>query len=551
MIMKNMISNIKTLAVLLIAGAAFTACSSDDDIIEQPANPMEPKTYTMTIQAAKGDDAAVTRGLYRDGEGASAPIKVNWKGTEKVRVVQDGNVIGTLSAAMSSNESTMLTGTVTGFTIGHAVGFYLLADENGKMDYTGQKGALLDENGTVNIEDNYDFASYELTGPDCMEAFTTTDGSKIVPKDGVYIPFTSQQAIVRFELKKATNNLETEWGDLFATKFIVTDKNTGNKLVQNIDTKTGTKTYGHVILTPNNATSSAYNVALNLDNNSDIRLFASDNEGNLYTYEKSNVTFEKGKYYKVVVKMHKCSKFPLKDITSEDTQFTGWYIGTSGETGDDENYAYKLWGSSVKGVIAYVGKVPGYFDNFLAMAMHDTKANGEEGSVGMTWTDALNEVGNYAASHPIVIGSTTYATSSHGSSAYDRVEYHVKVHDTDPGPDTYPTNTATGAARQGWRLPTVTDWRYVFEGLCGLPSATDPVGITQNRGPYAEKTATLYSTLNSKARNMVESGCYWTGSDESDTRAWYFSFNQESSGVKGFFSLNKEDSYYVRPVFAY
>ena len=43
--------------------------------------------------------------------------------------------------------------------------------------------------------------------------------------------------------------------------------------------------------------------------------------------------------------------------------------------------------------------------------------NGEEGSVGMTWTNALNEVGNYANSHPIVIGSTTYATSSHGSSS--------------------------------------------------------------------------------------------------------------------------------------
>ena len=183
--------------------------------------------------------------------------------------------------------------------------------------------------------------------------------------------------------------------------------------------------------------------------------------------------------------------------------------------------------------------------------MHDTRANGEEGSVGMTWINALNEVGNYANSHPIVIGSTTYATSSHGSSAYDRVEYHVKHNDTEPEADTYPTNTATGDARKGWRLPTVTDWRYIFEGLCGSPSATDPVGVKQNRGPYAENTATLYSTLNSKARNMVESGCYWTGSDEADARAWYFSFNQESYGVKGFFSLNKEDSYYVRPVFAY
>ena len=206
------------------------ACSSDDyAITEQPENPTE-KTYTMTIQASKGDDATM-RGLYfADGEN-SKDLRVNWNGKEKIRVVQNGAVIGTLSAALSSTKSTTLTGTVTGFQVNQAIGFYLLADENGKMDYTGQKGAMLDDNGTGNIEENYDFASYELTGPQCMEAFTT-DGSNIVPKDGVYIPFTSQQAIVRFELQKSNGS------DLYATKFIVTDKNTG-KLVQSIDAKSG------------------------------------------------------------------------------------------------------------------------------------------------------------------------------------------------------------------------------------------------------------------------------------------------------------------------
>ena len=149
-----------------------------------------------------------------------------------------------------------------------------------------------------------------------MEAFTT-DGSNIVPKDGVYIPFTSQQAIVRFELQKSDGS------DLYATKFIVTDKNTG-KLVQSIDAKSGTKTYGQVALTPNNNTSWVYNVALNLeDNTSDLRLFALDSDGNLYTYEKSGVTFTKGKYYRVKVKMESRDKYPLKDITPVDKQFIG------------------------------------------------------------------------------------------------------------------------------------------------------------------------------------------------------------------------------------
>ena len=526
------------MAAALIFGTAACSSSDDDIVNEQPVNPTEPKTYTMTIQASKGDDNT-TRGLYRDGEGASAPIKVNWKGTEKVRVVQDGNVIGTLSAAMSSNESTTLTGTVTGFAIGHAVGFYLLADENGKMDYTGQKGALLDENGTVNIEDNYDFASYELNDAQSQEAFTTTDGSKIVPKDGVYIPFTSQQAIVRFELQKS------DGADLYATKFIVTDKNAGNKLVQSIDTKTGTKTYGHVILTPNNATSSAYNVALNLDNTSDIRLFALDSDGELYSYEKSDVTFTKGKYYKVAVKMHKCSKFPLKDITSEDTQFTGWYIGTSGIDGDDENYAYKLYSSSVKGVIAYVGKVPGYFDNFLAMAMHDCDKNGNDGAWLDGWSAYAHYISSYASNHPLVIGSTTYTASFINEDNNNYFTYDEVASNTESASNT------SNSTRKGWRMPTVTDWRYIFYGLCGSPSPTDPAGIA-DKGALGSSNplTTLNADYQGYHANLQEDKYYCTSSGvPGENNVWYIRFLTSAPQTTKYNKTGYNGC--LRPVFAY
>lgn len=543
-----------SIAALLMAGAVFTACSSDDELLnEQPVNPTEPKTYTMTIQAAKGGDEATTRGLYKNGEGASAALNANWNGKEKVRVVQDGKVIGTLSAAMSNGDNghkTTLTGTVTGFVVNHDVGFYLLADEDGKMDYTGQCGALLDDNGTGNIEDNYDFASYELTGAECMEAFKI-EGSTVVPKVGTYIPFTSQQAIVWFDFTYYDST------PLYAKQLIVSDKNSG-KLVQSIDTKTGiktssTKTYGPLTLTPVNNTVSGFNVALNLDGASDIHLRVVDSNDKLYYCDKANVTFEKGKYYRVTAKMRPYYFKKLSEITPENKEVVGWRIAQP-KTGD-EAFAYdpneiSFPGAKDYGVIAYVGTVPGYFNNFLAISLYDTKADGEEGSVTMLWTDAMNEIGNYAAKHSIRIGSTYYNTSSHGSSAYDRVVFYYP-HETGNPSESYPSNTATGAARQGWRMPTITDWRYIFEGLCGSPSATDPVGITKNSGPYAENTATLYSTLNSKVGNMVESGSYWTGSDESDTYVWFFDFNQGSSGTKGFFYYVKGNPQYARPVFAY
>lgn len=543
-------SSIKTLAALLMVGAAFAACSSSDDsIIEQPVNPTEPKTYTMTIQASKGDDAT-TRGLYfADGEDRKN-LRVNWNGTEKIRVVQDGKVIGTLSAAMSSDESTTLTGTVTGFQNNHDVGFYLLADEDGKMNYTGQKGAVLEENGPGNnIEENYDFASYELTGSDCMQAFTT-DGSNIVPKDGVYIPFTSQQAIVRFELQNSDGD------DLWATKFIVTDKNTG-KLVQSIDAKNGTKTYGQVALTPNNTKSWVYNVALNIDDNtSDIRLFAEakDEYGNpeLYVFEKSGVTFTKGKYYRVKVKMHRCTKFPLSQITYEDTQFKGWYIGSTIADGDTENCAYQFGGSGVNAVIAYVGKLPGYFDNFLAISKHDSKIDGTDGREvnGSNWrTYAHVGIVNFADKHPIKIGSTTYKTNSFDN--YNDGVY--QIFDWVDNSTTTASNTYNGAALKGWRIPTVTDWRYIFYGLCGSPSPTDPAGV----GHKILLSSDPLTTLNASpgydldlSRGAIN---YCTNSGirvENEKKVWYIYFPTDYAPYFEYFN-DYGDVCHLRPVFAY
>lgn len=528
------------------------ACSSDDyAITEQPENPTE-KTYTMTIQASKGDDATM-RGLYfADGEN-SKDLRVNWNGKEKVRVVQNGAVIGTLSAALSSTESTTLTGTVTGFQVNQAIGFYLLADENGKMDYTGQKGAMLDDNGTGNIEENYDFASYELNGSECMQAFTT-DGSNIVPKDGVSISFTSQQAIVRFELQKSDGST------LYASKFIVTDKNTG-KLVQSIDATNGTKTYGHIVLTPNNNTSYTswlYNVALNLDGNtSDLRLFAQaqDQYGNpeLYVLEKSGVTFTKGKYYRVKVKMSLCTKFPLSQITHEDTQFTGWYIGSIISDGDTENCAYKLGGSGVNAVIAYVGKVPGYFDNFLAISKHDCKADGTEGrdDNGSTWrTYASNNcVGTYASNHPIKIGSTTYNTNS-----FDNNNYGLfPIFDWVDNSTTTASNTYDGAVRKGWRMPTVTDWRYIFYGLCGSPSPTDPAGIGHKVGLSSNPLTILNASpgynldLYSGATNYCTNSGIKGGSEK---EVWYIDFPTSSAPYFEYYN-DYGDVCHLRPVFAY
>ena len=544
--MKRVIKKTGWLVMAAVLAFGTAACSSDDyAITEQPENPTE-KTYTMTIQASKGDDATM-RGLYfADGEN-SKDLRVNWNGKEKIRVVQNGAVIGTLSAALSSTKSTTLTGTVTGFQVNQAIGFYLLADENGKMDYTGQKGAMLDDNGTGNIEENYDFASYELTGPQCMEAFTT-DGSNIVPKDGVYIPFTSQQAIVRFELQKSNGS------DLYATKFIVTDKNTG-KLVQSIDAKSGTKTYGQVALTPNNNTSWVYNVALNLEGASDLRLFALDSDGNLYTYEKSGVTFTKGKYYRVKVRMESRDKYPLKDITPVDKQFIGWYIGASGEDGNKEYYAYNSYSADRKALIAYVGRVPNYFYDFLAIGLHDSMLDGENGresNKNLREYIFGNSVGNYAAKNAITIGGNTYDNASYTSySGYDIFTYDQVANSTETASNT------SSIMHTGWRMPTITDWRYIIYGLCGSPSPTDPAGVGDG-GRWG--TSNPLAILNASPGYNLDLSiglkyyCTSSGASVNNDHVWYFMFSQNTTPPYAPYASIGTDhgvTCYLRPVFAY
>ena len=117
-------TNIKPLVALLVAGAAFTACSSSEEsIIEQPVNPTEPKTYTMTVQAtkggasreqngtrsssaeaqpalgeARGGDEAMTRALSLDGK----TLNATWDGTEKVKVYKRNGSTSKLVATFGS-----------------------------------------------------------------------------------------------------------------------------------------------------------------------------------------------------------------------------------------------------------------------------------------------------------------------------------------------------------------------------------------------------------------------------------------------------------------
>lgn len=190
--MKKNIFNIKTLAALLMAGAAFTACSNEDDFIkEQPVNPTQ--KYTMTVNATKGD--GTTRALSLSGKTLSA----KWAATDEVSVFPEAwsstttlTPIGTLTAAASATGSTSLAGEVETTNLNTGDNVQMLFPR-ATWDYTGQKGVLLAEDDADNaIEKKYDYA---LATPSI-----TVSGTNEITANAA---FESQQAIVKFNLQDA------------------------------------------------------------------------------------------------------------------------------------------------------------------------------------------------------------------------------------------------------------------------------------------------------------------------------------------------------------
>lgn len=180
----TMKKDIRTLAALLMAGVAFTACSDKDEIInEQPVNPAT--KYTMTVNATKGDDGT-TRALDLSGK----TLNVKWAATDEVSVFPEAwsrTAYGTLTAAASNDGSTTLTGDLT---TAPAVNDNLkLLFPRATWDYTGQKGVLLSDANSIEKKYDYALADVMVNSVTGNEIATTTAN------------FQSQQAIVKFTLQ--------------------------------------------------------------------------------------------------------------------------------------------------------------------------------------------------------------------------------------------------------------------------------------------------------------------------------------------------------------
>ena len=320
MAMKFM-TNIKTLTALLMAGAAFTACSSSDEIIEQPANPTKPKTCTLTIKASKGSDA--TRAL----DLSNKTLNATWTAGDKVAVyymhpkamgeeiMYTPTEIGTLEA-QSSGASTTLTGeiTTTGITIGGPTfgdgpseTHDLTTDDKLYLSYSGTLGEGVQvfnqqQDGTLQkLSDYFDNAGADVT-------VSSVSGSTVSINEAS-AQFENLSYIIRFTLQDNAGNA------ISPSSLAIQCQTTGDYPVvgtANIDIPDATYTANgagvvFVKLPQTNQTTGF---------TGDITMTATVGSAT-YTYTKTGVTFTNGKYYEITVKMFDQSKIiDLSGVTA-------------------------------------------------------------------------------------------------------------------------------------------------------------------------------------------------------------------------------------------
>ena len=287
--MTHCFRNIHAWAALLIAGAAFAACQPDEPQQETP------KTYTMTVLATKGSendstsDGSVKRVLSLDGH----TLNASWATTEHV-YVKKGSVWTWATGSLqpqTAGVNTTLDGSLTidgGFSVGEEL--MLQFPRIGVQNYGDQVGTLAD------IAAKYDFATATV------HVASISDGHITISED--YADFQNQQAIVKFTLIDKADGTTP----LNATQFVIGD---------------GSRTF---TATPASATNVLY-MALPGFSNKNVTLSAIV-DGDLYTYEKSNVTFTHGKYYEITAKMTKNSGWTYSYTGAVQTfkvQVTGYY----------------------------------------------------------------------------------------------------------------------------------------------------------------------------------------------------------------------------------
>lgn len=580
--MKNILSNTKMLAALLMAGAAMTACSSDDNIANETQLPVNPTgKYTMTVNATKGE-VAPTRGLYFD----NTALNVKWYDTDKVTVFPEdwSSTLVTLTAAASETGSTTLTGEVTG--VAEADNLNLLFPR-ATWDYTGQKGVLLSD--ASSIEKKYDYATAQVTVNSVVGTTITTDAANL----------TSQQAIVKFNIKnKATDaalnvttlKISANGGKLVQSRQMLSPTPEGyeavtgpaNYLYIELSEKPGNMMY--IVGNDNSYFSEddefgtggykvvdgkyLYRFMTNDDVSQilEIQIESSQSYGNIIEFDAeyeyspdSPIDFTNGMY----LRQNSSQKVDVVDLAGTPV-LTSVYgsltITPDAETNEltvalrNELAAadtYKIWATDgVKGYMLTSPSIEFVNGNYYEITLNMTQepdyyaaTSSDIGKVIGADGKIYNDVATANAS------STAVAMIAYVGNA-SNCAHGLAIALNDVSASKYNWESAvTAAAAQTpaifggtWRLPTILDWQYMFYG-CGDTAQGTPKVTSVNVNYATKLMEKLTAAGATMMKNSNQTSGYWTATEYTAELAWRFNFWDWVSDSGYWYAGNDHDNW--------
>lgn len=291
-----------SLAALLMAGAAFAACSSYDNAIEQPASHAAEQVYTLTIKATNG--GASTRGLelYDNPDDATKEkwLRAKWEEGDKLDVTKGTTKLtSTLECTAVNDNIATFSGTISGEHISDG--------DDLTLHYHMPAGLsnFASQDGTLASAANRDYATATIK-------VSVNETTHEITIDNDEVDFKTQTAVLKLTLQDGSSN------KINATKLkLLSATKTGSGMpVRAVEIATftlPTSTYttngaGVLYFALPQASFLAEYLAKNSDEHLTLFYIATyDGEINadIYTATKSGYSFEGGKYYTGTLEMTK------------------------------------------------------------------------------------------------------------------------------------------------------------------------------------------------------------------------------------------------------
>lgn len=574
---------------LVVAGMSLTACSSGDDNIADNTTPVTPgsqnKTVILTGTIGVGGDE--TRAVDKDGKTSWTPgnkIAIIYESTSTDYSTAQGEIKSVSSDGHYATFEANLTNPKDNGNIGFAYPYDKVtmdSSEKGVCGFTFNYSHYTNQVGTPEgiTSSGLDYACTENGG----EVKMAVDNSKATLKSTALLK--NQFSMYEFTLKDGNDD------EVNATELKIFIKSSGSfsSTADYTVTPAAATSKFYVALEPtaDNATIDGVKIVASFDNqDAAIKLNTAANVAKI-----SDGNYGYGKFICVD-----------DAITTGDKSYMAYLCSTENSAkycehtyGESKFVKGKLYSANLivkdltpTAVIAYTGNVTNYCDNFIALALSDATSETTTLSAGQT---AAN---TWAGNHSVRMYSSDESTTSLYNTSINKYDV-VKANPQDgshhftaaTNNDVVSNQSATGLTK-GWRIPTVTDLRYIFSQLKsgnnpvinnGI-TPTNPQGIMDHNGiysyynsaasqweyPYGEN-AGYYKSANTTLRTYInalysstdiDGQYYWLGSgviqenqsSETSGKNWRYNFSHD------FFEWNETssgggDTSKTRLVFAY